>query len=116
MENNIENYKHSYSLENFDISYMKKVIEEYLKDKPKQETPIEKVFKDPYIQMSREEVLALKDGDECYIMSSWGMQKCTYPYLNADTHRNMFGGINKTTEELRDWGPIFKLNKIDNGK
>lgn len=72
-----------------------------------------------YQELTRKEVLELKDGDECYIMSSWGMQKCIYPKLHGDTHRNLFWSKQlsdlgyqqtreKTTEMLRDWGPIFK--------
>lgn len=75
-----------------------------------------------YEELTRDEVLALKDGDECYIRSSWGMQRCIYPNLEKDTHRNMFWskqltdlgytpppeGVPKTTEMMRDWGPIYK--------
>lgn len=65
-----------------------------------------------YLVMSREEILNLKDGDKCFIESSWGMQPSTYPELGGDTHRNLFGegGANKTAEQKRDWGPIFKIN------
>lgn len=66
-----------------------------------------------YVPMSREEILNLKNGDICYIQSSWGMQKTSYPDLAGDTHRNLFGpgGANKTIEQKRDFGPIYKKIK-----
>lgn len=102
-------YKSTYKLDNFSIDVLKDAIGEFLKGKPVSTTE-EKKYVSPYIQLTRQEVLDLKNGDECYIMSSYGMQKTTYPDLEGDTHRNMFGkgGTNKTPEEKRDFGPIYK--------
>ena len=81
-------------------------------------------------ELSREEVLALKNGDECYIQTSHGMCKCIYPDLNCDTHRNLYWfqqltdlgykysdlkNSQKSVEMMRDWGPIFKLKQDEVG-
>lgn len=71
-----------------------------------------------YEELTREEVLSLKDGDICYIDSSYGINQVTYPKFN-ETHRNMMWSDQltklgyeykspKTIEMLRDWGPIYK--------
>jgi hypothetical protein len=105
-------YKHSYKLNNFSIDLITEAIKEFLKDKPKKEEIDKKPYVSTYIALTREETLALKDGDICYINSSYGMQKCIYPHLN-ETHRNLFGkgGANKTIEERRDYGTIYKLRE-----
>lgn len=78
-----------------------------------------------YEELTRDEVLSLKEGDICYILSSYGMQECTYPRLN-ETHRHLFwsdeltklgytkpkDGI-KTQEMIRDWGTIYKKTLIE---
>ena len=93
------------------IELVTKAIKEYLKDKPLSNKE-EKVTIPRYVSMTKEEIDNLADGDICYIMSSWGMQETTYPALDGDTHRNLFGkgGANKTLQERIDFGPIYKLN------
>lgn len=105
-------YRHNYKIKNFSVSILEEAITEFMKGKPQKEETIEKPYVSPFIALTREETLALKDGDICYIESSYGMQKCIYPHLN-ETHRNLFGkgGANKTIEERRDYGTIYKLRK-----
>ena len=81
------------------------------------------MFRD-FEELTREEVLALKDGDVVFMESSWGMTSATYPHLGVETHRNMFwskqlndlgytkpaDGV-KTVEMLRDYGPLYKLKE-----
>ncbi len=101
-----------YDIKDFSLDVLKEAIEKYMEGKPEyKEASKREPYKSPYVQLTREEVLNLKDGDICYIESSWGMQKTTYPELDGDTHRNMIGegGCNKTTEQKRDFGPIYKL-------
>lgn len=76
-----------------------------------------------YEELTRDEVLNLKDGDIVFMDSSWGVTQATYPNLAVETHRNMWwsnkltelgytippeGAWNKTTEMLRDYGPLYK--------
>ncbi len=76
-----------------------------------------------YEKLTREEVLSLKDGDIVFMDSSWGITSATYPNLAVETHRNLWwseeltklgytyppkGAWDKTTEMLRDWGPLYK--------
>lgn len=74
-----------------------------------------------YVELTREEVLNLKDGDEVFMDSSWGVTSAIYPNLGVETHRNLFwskqldelgytrpkDGV-KTTEMLRDYGPLYR--------
>lgn len=76
-----------------------------------------------YEELSRDEVLSLKDGDVVFMDSSWGIRQATYPHLAVETHRNLWwsdkltelgyeypanGAWDKTLEMLRDWGPLYK--------
>lgn len=95
------------------------VLTEAIKDFQKGKPPLDfiKEYVSPYTQLTKEEISNLKNGDTCYIESSYGMQKTTFPELSGDTHRNLFGkgGANKTLQEKINYGPIYKkmANKID---